>query len=127
MFKIVRFPKKLESFFDSLQNHFHWDHFEYFRMLVLLIAISWGRRNVSALYRHLDSRNQPHRSRFNNFMIVDRWEPQIVLQMKASEMLGSLGPRKGDVVEFITDDSKKQKRGKAMEAVNGPNGPVFAC
>jgi len=124
MFKIVRFPKKLESFFDSLKNQFHWDHFEYFRMLVLLIAISWGRRNISALYRHLDSRNQPHRSRFNNFMIVDRWEPQIVLQMKASEMLGTLGPRKGDVIEFIIDDSKKQKRGKAMEAVNWIHDPL---
>ena len=36
MFKIVRFPKKLESFFDSLKNQFHWNHFEYFRTLVLL-------------------------------------------------------------------------------------------
>ena len=41
MFKIVRFPKKLESFFDSLKNQFHWNHFEYFRTLVLLITISW--------------------------------------------------------------------------------------
>ena len=57
MFKIVRFPKKLESFFDSLENQFHWDHFQYFRMLVLLMAVSWGRRNISVLYRHLDSRN----------------------------------------------------------------------
>ena len=62
MFKIVRFPKKLESFFNSMQNEFHWDHFQYFRMLVLLIAVSWGRRNISVLYRHLDSHNQPHRS-----------------------------------------------------------------
>ena len=124
MFKIVRFPQKLESFFDSLQNQFHWNHFEYFRMLVLLIAISWGRRNVSALYRHLDSRNQPHRSRFNNFMIVDRWKPSVVLQMKASEMLDSLGLRKGDVVELIIDDSKKQKRGQDMEAVNWIHDPL---
>lgn len=72
MFKIVRFPKKLESFFDSLKTQFHWNHFEYFRTLVLLITISWGRRNISALYRHLDSRNQPHRSRFNNFLNVGR-------------------------------------------------------
>ena len=124
MFKIVRFPKKLESFFDSLENQFHWNHFQYFRMLVLLIAVSWGRRNISVLYRHLDNRNQPHRSRFNNFLNVGRWEPAIVLQMKASELLGTLNPRKGDVVEFILDDSKKQKRGKAMEAVNWIHDPL---
>ena len=124
MFKIVRFPKKLESFFDSLENQFHWNHFQYFRMLVLLIAVSWGRRNISVLYRHLDSRNQPHRSRFNNFLNVDRWESQTVLQMKASELLNALKPSKGDVVEFILDDSKKQKRGKAMEAVNWIHDPL---
>ena len=124
MFKIVRFPKKLESFFDSLENQFHWDHFQYFRMLVLLMAVSWGRRNISVLYRHLDSRNQPHRSRFNNFLSVGRWEPAIALQMKASELLDALNPRKGDVVEFILDDSKKQKRGKAMEAVSWIHDPL---
>jgi len=42
MFKIVRFPKKLESFFDSLKDQFHWDHFRYYRTLVLLMTISWG-------------------------------------------------------------------------------------
>jgi len=124
MFKIVRFPKKLESFFDSLENQFHWDHFQYFRMLVLLIAVSWGRRNISVLYRHLDSRNQPHRSRFNNFLNVGRWEPAIVLQMKASELLDALNPRKGETIEFILDDSKKQKRGKTMEAVNWIHDPL---
>jgi len=46
MFKIVRFPSKLNTFFRSLTTKFHWDHFEYFRMLVLLIAFGWGRRNI---------------------------------------------------------------------------------
>ena len=68
MFKIVRFPKNLDSFFDSLKDSFHWDHFDYFRTLVVLVIIAWGRRNIASLYRHLDSRNQPHRSRFNNFL-----------------------------------------------------------
>ena len=124
MFKIVRFPKKLESFFDSMPNEFHWDHFQYFRMLVLLIAVSWGRRNISVLYRHLDSRHQPHRSRFNNFLSVGRWEPALVLQMKASELLDALKPRKGETIEFILDDSKKQKRGKTMEAVSWIHDPL---
>lgn len=44
--------------------------------------------------------------------------------MKAYELLGNPGLRQGDVVEFILDDSKKQKRGKAMEAVNWIRAPL---
>lgn len=124
MFKIVRFPKKLESFFEPLKNQFHWNHFEYFRTLVLLMTISWERRNISALYRYLDSRSQPHRSRFNNFLNVGRCNPDIVLQMKASELLRNLSPQQGEVVELILDDSKKQKRGKLMDAVNWIHDPL---
>ncbi len=124
MFKIVRFPKNLESFFESLQVQFHWDHFEYFRTLVLLIVIAWGRRNISALYRHLDSRRHRHRSRFNNFLNVGRWQPQKVLQMKAFDLLALLNLRKGETIELILDDSKKQKRGKTMEAVSWIHEPL---
>ena len=118
MFKIGRFPSKLEPFFCSLKTCFHWNHFEYFRTLVLLIAFAWGRRNVSALYRHLDSRGQPHRTRFNNFVLVGRWDPEELLRKKAYELLARLKPRKGEVVYLIIDDSKKQKRGKDMEGVS---------
>lgn len=124
MFKVVRFPKNLESFFDSLETQFHWGHFEYFRTLVLLMVIAWGRRNISCLYRHLDSRTQPHRSRFNNFLNVGRWQPQVLLQAKAHDLLALLNPQKGDIVDLILDDSKKQKRGKKMEAVSWIHDPV---
>jgi len=124
MFKIVRFPKNLESFFNSLESQFHWGHFEYFRTLVLLIVVAWGRRNIASLYRCLDSRNQPHRSRFNNFLNVGRWQPQVSLQVKAHDLLSLLNPQKGDIIELILDDSKKQKRGKKMEAVSWIHDPV---
>jgi len=124
MFKIVHIPLKLKSFFNSLENQFHFNHFEYFQILVLLIAFSWARRNITALYRHLDSSHRPHRSRFNNFLNVGRWNPPIVLQMKASELLANLNPQKGDVVELILDDSKNKKCGKLMEAVNWIRDPL---
>jgi len=124
MFKIVHIPLKLKSFFNSLENQFHFNHFEYFQTLVLLIAFSWGRRNITALYRHLDNSHRPHRSRFNNFLNVGRWNPPIVLQMKASELLANLDPQKGDVVELILDDSKNKKCGKLMEAVNWTHDPL---
>ncbi len=117
MFKIVRIPSKLKSFFNSLENQFHFNHFEYFQTLVLLVAFSWGKRNVTTLYRHLDSRNQPHRSRFNNFLNVGRCNWQVVLQIKAYELLGNLQPQKGEAIELLIDDSKSQKCGKKMDAV----------
>jgi SRSO17 transposase len=124
MFKIVRFPSKLKSFFDSLQNQFHFNHFEYFQTLVLLMAFSWGRRNISSLYRHLDQQSQPHRSRFNNFLNLSRWNCSVVLQMKAYELLKNLNPIEGEIIELIIDDSKKQKRGKVMEAVGWIRDPL---
>jgi SRSO17 transposase len=124
MFKIVRFPPKLESFFVSLSSGFHWDHFEYFRLLVLLIVFAWGRRNISGLYRHLDDRQRPHRTRFNNFVQLSRWDPEKALQGKALELLAVLKPQPGEVVEFILDDSKKAKRGKEMEGVNWIHDPL---
>jgi hypothetical protein len=124
MFKIVRFPSKLKSFFDPLQDQFHFNHFQYFRMLILLIAFSWGRHNITSLYRHLDSRNQPHRSRFNNFLSVGRCNYAQILHMKAYDLLNLLKPNKGETIEFILDDSKKQKRGKHMEAVGWIRDPL---
>jgi len=124
MFKIVRFPSKLKSFFDSLENQFHFNHFEYFQTMVLLIVFSWGRRNISNLYRHLDNQYQSHRSRFNNFLNVGRCNYHVVLQLKAYELLNSLNPREGEVIEFIIDDSKKQKRGLLMDAVNWIRDPL---
>lgn len=111
MFKIVRFPLRLEPFFDSLRDRFHWDHFQYFRTLVLVSAFAWGRRNISSLYRHLDDREFTHRSRFNNFMLVQRWNPEEALKQKANELLKALDPQPGDVVKLLLDDSKKKKCG----------------
>lgn len=124
MFKIVRIPPKLKSFFNPLQNQFHFNHFQYFQTLVLLMAFCWGRRNIATLYRHLDSRGQPHRSRFNNFLNVGRCNYQVTLQLKASELLSHLHPAKGQTVELIIDDSKKQKRGKTMQAVGWIRDPL---
>jgi hypothetical protein len=117
VFKIVRFPSKLNNFFSSLENQFLYKHFEYFKILVLLIAITWERRNIQALYRYVDSTSFTHRTRFNNFLHVGRWNPEKALAMKAYELLKMLNPKKRESVYLIIDDSKKGKRGKKMEAV----------
>ena len=87
----------------------------YFRLLVVAIAFMWGRRNGANLYRYLDVEH--HRTRFNNFFLVERWDPEAALRQKAQELLRSLRPSKGETIYLIIDDSKKAKRGKAMDAV----------
>jgi DDE superfamily endonuclease len=115
MFRIIRMPRTLDKFFRPLHCHFQWDHFEYFRLLILVMAFAWGRHNVANLYRYLEA--QHHRTRFNNFFLVQRWDPEAALRQKAQELLRALAPRPGDTVYLILDDSKKAKRGKRMEAV----------
>jgi SRSO17 transposase len=115
MFRIIRVPPSLDKFFQPLQGHFHWDHFAYFRLLVLTIACMWGRRNVANLYRYLDTEH--HRTRFNNFFLVERWDPEVALGQQAQALLRSLRPKKGETIYLVLDDSKKAKRGKTMDAV----------
>jgi hypothetical protein len=123
MFRIIRVPPALDQFFQPLKGHFHWDHFAYFRLLVLAMAVMWGRRNVENLYRHLDAEH--HRTRFNNFFLVERWDPEAALRQKAQELLHALRPAKGETIYVIIDDSKKAKRGKAMEAVAKMKDPTI--
>jgi DDE family transposase len=122
MFRIIRVPLALDKFFRPLEQHFHWNHFSYFRLLVVVIACMWGRRNVANLYRYLDVEH--HRTRFNNFFLVKRWDPAAVLRQKAHELLVALQPQPGDTVYLIIDDSKKAKRGCQMDAVTKMKDPT---
>lgn len=122
MFKLIRVPSRLEPFFRSLTSEFHWNHSHYFQVLVLLIAIAFGRRNVSNLYRQVEAHT--HRSRFNNFMNLDRWDCHGLLHLKAFDLLAALRPQEGEVVYLIVDESTKRKRGKHMQAVGYVRDPV---
>jgi SRSO17 transposase len=115
MFRIIRVPPSLDKFFRPLRGHFHWDHFTYFRLLVVIIAFMWGRRHVANMYRYLEA--PAHRTRFNNFFLVERWDPEAALRQKAWELLRAMNPQPGETVYLILDDSKKAKRGRAMDAV----------
>jgi SRSO17 transposase len=115
MFRIIRVPAALDNFFQPLEQRFHWNHFIYFRLLVVTIAFMWGRRNVVNLYRYLEAPS--HRTRVNNFFLVERWDPEAVLPQKAQELLRALHPQRGETLYLLIDDSKKAKRGQHMDAV----------
>ena len=79
------------------------------------MAFMWGRRNVANVHRYLEA--APHRTRFNNFFLVERWDPAAALRQKAQELLRALRPGTGETLYLVIDDSKKAKRGKVMDAV----------
>jgi hypothetical protein len=123
MVRIIRVPLALDKFFRPLEPRFHGNHFSYFRLLVVVIACMWGRRNVANLYRYLDVEH--HRTRVNNFFLVERWDPAAALRQKAHALLLTLQPQPGDTVYLIIDDSKKAKRGSQMDAVTKMQDPVI--
>jgi hypothetical protein len=105
-----------------LEQHFHWTHFTYFRLLVVTIAFMWGWRNVANVYRYLEAPS--HRTRFHNFFLVARWDPEAVLHQKAQEVLQALHPKPGEPFYLVIDDSQKAKRGQGMDAVAKMKDPV---
>jgi SRSO17 transposase len=115
MFRLIRVPASLDKFFQPLKGHFHWDHFAYFRRLVLTFAFMWGRRNVANVYRYLEAVH--HRTRFNNFFLVERWDPEAALRQQAQAWLRVLHPGKRETIDLIIDDSKTAKRGQTMDAI----------
>jgi SRSO17 transposase len=115
MFRIIRVPSALDKCFRPLHGHFHWDHCTDFRVLVLTMALMWGRRHVANVHRYLDA--APHRTRVNNFFLVERWNPEAALRQKAQELLRSRRPGTGETLYVVMDASKKATCGKAMDAV----------
>lgn len=116
MFKITRIPDKLKPFFHATRRDFVFEHFDYFYGFVLTFAVAVGRRNVCNLYRHLETPR--HRNRYNNFLNVShRYNLARTLLEKAHQLLNSLRPKNGELVELILDDTNKPKRGRVMQNV----------
>jgi hypothetical protein len=125
MVRIIRVPPALDKFFRPLQGHFLWNHFTYFRMWVLAMAVMWGRRNVAHVDQYLDAEH--HRTRFNHCLLVERWDPEAALRQKAQELLRALCLERGEPVYVIIDDSQQAKRGQAMAAIAQMKDPTTAA
>jgi hypothetical protein len=115
MFRIICVPPTLDQFFQPLHGPVHWDHFADVRLLVLTIAVLGGRRNVAHLDRSLDA--EPHRTRFTNFFLVERWDPDAALRPQAQAWRRALRPKQGETIAGVLDDSKQATRGRTMDAV----------
>jgi hypothetical protein len=96
-----------------------------FRLLVVAMACMGGRRQVANRYRDLDVEH--HRPRFNNFFLVERWDPEAALRQKAQDLLRALRPGRGEPRYLVIDDSKTATRGPAMDAVAKMKDPTTAA
>lgn len=115
MFRIVRTPSLVQEFFRSLTSEFHWNQADYFRDEVAAMACAEGRHTVTGLVRHLDATH--HRSRYNNFLHVARWDPETLLQAAALRLLEGVKPPRDKTIYLILDETVIPKRGQKMEAV----------
>ena len=125
MCRLLRVPSSLAKVFRPLPGQFHWNHGTSFRLLVLAMAVMWGRRNVAHVSRYLDA--APHRTRFNHFFLVERWAPEAARRQQAQVLVRGLPPGKGELRSLMRDDAKKAKRGQGMEAVAQRNDSVTAA
>jgi hypothetical protein len=115
MVRLIRVPAGLDNFFHSLAQGFHGHHCSDFRLLVVPIAVMWGRRHVANLERELEAPSP--RPRVPNFCVVARGDPEAARRQKAHELLRALHPQRGDTLERRIDAAQQAKRGQPMDAV----------
>lgn len=90
-------------------------------MLVLAIAIAWGRKNIYALKEILPE--ESHHTNLSRFLRYN-WEPEPLLDTAARRQLKSLNLRKNEILYLIIDDTKVRKRGKRMETLHKVKDPA---
>jgi len=114
MITIGKIPKKLQSFFRPVKDHFTKRAWEHFWALIMAITISHG-ATIDRLARAL--RDSTHRTNHGEFLWRSIWDQSIVMQQIALDMLLSLFTKKDQHLFFIIDDTQTLKRAKKMEAI----------
>jgi len=114
MITIGKIPKKLQSFFRPVRDHFAKRAWEHFWALIMAITISHG-ATIDRLAKAL--RDSTHRTNHGEFLWRSIWDNSIVMQQIALDMLLSLFTKKDRHLFFIIDDTQTLKRAKKMQAI----------
>jgi len=114
MITIGKIPKKLQSFFRPLRQHFPQRPWQHFWALVMAITISHA-ATIDRLAKAL--RGSTHRTNHGEFLWRSIWNQSQVMQNIALDMLLSLFRKKDPYLFFIIDDTQTLKRAKKMAAV----------
>jgi SRSO17 transposase len=114
MITIGNIPKKLQSFFKPLRDHFNqraWQHFWALTMAITIAHTVTIERLTKAL------RDSTHRTNHGEFLWRSTWNSSIVMQQIALDMLRSLFKENDRRLFLIIDDTQTLKRAKKMAAV----------
>lgn len=122
MFVIGKTPRRLKSFFGSVEYFFEKRQWPHFCTLVLVYAMAHGRRNIHHLNIFLEDKSQ--RQRHHDFLVKSPWNGAGVVEAIAREIIESMNPKQGELLELLLDLSHCAKRGKTMEAAHRYFDPV---
>ena len=114
MITIGTMPKKVQGFFQSVQDYFSRPAFAHFWQLVLAISISHG-ATLERLVKQL--RNSTHRTKHGEFLWQSTWDGPAVVQHIALDTLKRLARKHGGKCYFIIDETQTLKRAKKMAGV----------
>ena len=114
MITIGNIPKKLQSFFKPLRDHFNQRAWQHFWALTMAITITHT-VTIDRLTKAL--RDSTHRTNHGEFLWRSIWDSSIVMQQIALDMLLSLFKKNDRHLFFIIDDTQTLKRAKKMAAV----------
>lgn len=114
MITIGKIPRKLQSFFKPLRDHFTQRAWEHFWALVMAITVSQA-ATIDRLVKAL--RDSTHRTNHGEFLWRSIWDHSIVMQQIAVGMLLGLATYKDRRLFFIIDDTQILKRAKKMQGV----------
>ncbi len=113
---IERQPSFLQPFFCSIRGGLSKRQFAQLWSLVLAVVLSVRQAKLVHLAA-LTPRNG-HRTRRSAFLRHGDWDAPAVVEQTAVGLLRSMGPRAGEVVYLILDDTRIAKRGRKMGYVS---------
>lgn len=114
MITIGKIPKKLQSFFKPIRDHFTETAWRHFWALTMAITIT-HRVTIDRLTKAL--RDSTHRTNHGEFLWRSVWDNSVVMQQIALDMLLSLFSKTDRHLFFIIDDTQTLKRAKKMAGV----------
>lgn len=115
MFKIVRPPSKLKSFFSDLEaaGYLRARQFQHAMYFMLGLLVTGYRKTVTGIARAIHG--GVHRAKRNEFLTQSRWDEAGLLTWLAFRQLKRLGLRAGETLYLIFDDTHVAKRGKKIQ------------
>lgn len=94
---------------------------KHLRMVVLAMAITYGRKTMGALKEILPA--ESHHTNLSLFLRYN-WDAEALLDVAARQQLKALNLGEEDTLYLIIDDTKVRKRGKQMKALHKVKDPA---